>query len=111
MQETVWGAEPGLAGSSTQSESADYADSIKTGIGESGMLENEVWALSSVEARLGETRARTAFFTGHLARHKFFEGLRKPPLLHCPTTRNQIDYQDDQREHEQQVDESTHRVT
>jgi len=72
--------------------------------------ENEVWAPARLRGAGGDAR-ENGFLHKPSRAPQIFRRASDLPLLHCPTARNQIDYQDDQRKHEQQVDESTHRVT
>jgi len=74
------------------------------------MRGKEGWA-GSVESRWGR-HARDGSVSQAISRAaKFSQDFGVSRLLHCSTTRNQIDYQNDQREQQQQVNESTHRVT
>ena len=59
---------------------AGYADSIEDSMRESGNGEKEVLGLQVGRAAGGDTR-ETALFTSHLARRKFFAGLRRLPSL------------------------------
>ena len=78
---------------------------------ESGNGEKEVLGLQVGRAALGETRARRLCSQAISRAANFSQDFGVSRLLHCSTTRNQIDYQNDQREQQQQVNESTHRVT